>query len=152
MKIFVYALCDPEGGEVRYVGQSINLTNRLHTHFNGKGCIAVRDWLRSLRVKGQRPTIKLLAETEHASEAWTLETAWIEHYKPTGLLLNVSRGRLKVPTHCNSRPGRPKSSVLVRVNFALHPDDLKQLEKIKRRERIESDVGALRYALAKAAG
>lgn len=50
------------------------------------------------------------------------------------------------------KPGRPRSSVLVQVKFALHPDYLDKIAQIKRRKKLDSNAAAVRHAIDRAVG
>lgn len=150
MTIFIYGLTDPRNDVVRYVGQTVNVISRLRLHARANNAVAC--WLAELAALGMKPKIKILARTDSANEAWSLENEHIDFYRAESGALFLNRAWVKGGGDVSeSRPGRPKSSVLVRVNFALHPDDLAAIERIQRREKT-SMVGALRHALTKDAG
>lgn len=62
-QVYIYALCEPNTDEVRYIGQATNVQTRINGHwsesriYNSPKC----QWLRSLAAKGEKPSIKTLA-------------------------------------------------------------------------------------------
>jgi hypothetical protein len=113
----IYALCDPDTGDVRYVGStSTSLYQRLYVHISSSrsiqaknGTPKLREWISGLLEEGKRPTISLLAEcaSDKASET---ERQFILSYHNNGCnLLNV-RGK----------PGRaakaPERAILLRLS------------------------------------
>jgi hypothetical protein len=95
--ITVYALCEPDTDEIRYIGQTADLKGRMVTHLcpspaqNGGRF----DWIRELKSKGLAPTVRVLEEVE-PEQALTREAYWISHYQEQGAPL------------FNGRPGREK--------------------------------------------
>lgn len=62
VRLFVYALCEPDGRAIRYVGLTSNLWTRLRSHFRKCQSPNVRDWLRGLRERGLIPSMIVLRE------------------------------------------------------------------------------------------
>lgn len=95
--VSIYSLTDPRDGRVRYVGRSENPQRRLLGHLScGDGSPGKRQWIRSLRADGQKPTIAVL-ETVPFKQAKDAERQWIERLVASGAsLLNgeVSRRSL----------------------------------------------------------
>lgn len=61
---FIYALCEPGSGEVRYIGKSDNPKRRLAVHcsdFTDKDTYRVR-WLKALHIRGFKPEMVILCE------------------------------------------------------------------------------------------
>ena len=82
----IYALCEPDTGEPRYVGSAINPRERLKGHRSKYSeAPLVRAWLASL---GRPPELRILDGSGLKSERW-----WMNHYIHNGhLLLNVIIG------------------------------------------------------------
>lgn len=57
---FIYALCEPGSGHVRYIGTAKNPKSRLRTH--EKSGTAVGEWIRGLHAVGKKPLMVLVAE------------------------------------------------------------------------------------------
>lgn len=119
---YIYGLTDPETGEIRYVGHSIDPAGRLVQH-NAERKLSragwfpnyLGEWLISLRAAGKRPGIVIL-ETTTADEVVAKELEWIAFYrsrKPG--LLNV---------HPEPRPQPVQAQRLRRS--AMTPDDLRR--------------------------
>jgi hypothetical protein len=92
-KYYIYALTEPDGVTVRYIGITKHFRHRLTRHIcdartkgekNHRIC-----WIRSLMYKEQKPCILLIEETEDILR----ERFWIEHYRSLGCdLVNASNG------------------------------------------------------------
>lgn len=85
---YVYALCHPVTGDVRYIGQSCNLVSRLAEHLRpspgSPGC-PVNNWVSSLK---SSPEVKILQECRSREEARSREEWFISEYKKRFDLLN----------------------------------------------------------------
>jgi hypothetical protein len=92
---FIYTLNDPETGEIRYIGQTVNSVHRrltkhisdskrLNTHVN---C-----WIKSLIKKGIKPVIQEL-DSCLIEELDQTEIYWISQFKNWGFnLVNLTEG------------------------------------------------------------
>lgn len=93
---FIYALCDPRTGRVRYIGKARDPVYRWQQHRRGENCRGVRthraSWLDSLRRDGLAPVLRILAVV--TIEEWrAAECAWIAHAKALGHdLVNGTEG------------------------------------------------------------
>lgn len=86
----VYALCEPDSRQVRYVGCSIHPMKRLFQHAKAKTPVGA--WLRSLHAASQKPHLRILEKTGQSGECdfSYLTGKWIgiEAAKPDARLLN----------------------------------------------------------------
>ena len=85
-KVTIYALCDPDTGECRYVGKANDLVARLRCHRWEKTRLHTRkaNWLRSLG--GREPLVKTLEIA--SSETWQeAERRWIAVTRASGARL-----------------------------------------------------------------
>lgn len=58
----IYALTDPESGEVRYIGKANNAQKRLKAHLSEtRRKTPLYCWIQSLRVRGLVPGLKIIA-------------------------------------------------------------------------------------------
>jgi len=97
---FVYALCDPETGDVAYIGQTtLLLAHRLRGHlYSAKHApnapISTRvGWIGSVLQRGLVPTIRLLESVATSAELDTQERYWIAFYRAQGApLVNGNAG------------------------------------------------------------
>ena len=93
-KVFIYALCEPETGEVRYVGKATNPKNRFshHVKLRDNPNKRKRDWIEGLLKVGNVPTLSILEEVEE--DRWQeREKYHIARYKELGFdLVNKSPG------------------------------------------------------------
>ena len=91
MAVIIYALIDPLTNECRYVGKTINVTDRYWLHCNPPSHYNTYSarWIRSIRP--QKPT---LVELEYAGDDWAeSETWWIAYMRSLGArLTNISPG------------------------------------------------------------
>lgn len=88
---YIYALLDPRTGEVRYVGKTVNIAERLYGHKHDAVCHRSKThnctWIRSLLAAGYEPEVVILEEVD--SDSWAeAEAKWIAHYRSLGARLN----------------------------------------------------------------
>jgi predicted GIY-YIG superfamily endonuclease len=88
----VYALTDPDTGEIRYIGRSANMSKRLHQHcksFKSEKTNSAR-WVSKLASQGKKPNMVILEAHQNPIE---IESKWIKWGKDNGFdLLNVMDG------------------------------------------------------------
>jgi hypothetical protein len=97
----VYALIDPESQLVRYVGRSINISNRFNNHKTSKTNLPVSKWCRKLKSKSLSPEIMVLEYHEKPEE---IEAKWIAHYRDIGQAdLNLHDGTNTIPFNGGGR-------------------------------------------------
>jgi len=83
--VFIYALKEPDTGEIRYVGKSENPHKRFQSHiYPPKSEKSYRaNWVRSLRTRGLKPELEILDEVSEVFwQQW--EAAWIEFFMESG--------------------------------------------------------------------
>lgn len=116
--VFIYALCAPDTGEIRYVGASRDPRKRLKEHLwteSSRPEDAVRApkdrWLQRLRRKGMRPALCVLEELDEAHAAQT-EKALIVEMRDAGVrLLNLHHNVAHTAPHRAAQYGwRSKST------------------------------------------
>lgn len=84
---FIYALCDPDTGEVRYVGKADNPHSRYHEHIRDGRMTYSKSrkvaWIHSLLDVGKTPVLRLIEEVP--SKRWKdAEARWIDYYRSQG--------------------------------------------------------------------
>lgn len=86
----IYALSDPESGEIRYIGKAQDSQKRLKGHLlETRRKSPLYDWIASLRAKGSTPDIQVLM----VSWDWRAsEKQMIAQYRETHRLLNLADG------------------------------------------------------------
>ena len=92
---FIYALCDPETEEIRYIGKANSIRRRYSDHINECKTSKIShkiSWIKSLLSKGKKPLIKILDEVPQ--DDWKIwEVYYIELYKSKGAnLTNLTEG------------------------------------------------------------
>lgn len=94
--IYIYALCCPESGDIRYVGKCKNPDQRLYTHIMGAKSGRTKhhcaNWINSLLRRGLSPEMRVLEELPDGSDWKVAEMATIKHYKESGHDLTNSTG------------------------------------------------------------
>ena len=92
--IKIYTLSDSNG--VKYIGKTTNINKRLYRHIfdaKTKKILNKRDaWIKSLLMKGEKPIIEVLSETNH--DDWAFEEQyWISQFISWGFnLKNMTKG------------------------------------------------------------
>lgn len=108
MREQMYALCDPDTGEIRYIGKANDAQQRLARHRRDmrRRNTPVYCWMRKLAGEGKQPTMQLLAT---AVDSWQeLERALIAQYRADGArLLNLADGGDQ-PGHVERSPERQR--------------------------------------------
>jgi len=92
---YIYILCDPCDGQVRYVGKADDVNRRMSLHLGlARKCHKTycARWIRSLLLKGESPIVDVIEEV--AQGAWVeAEKRWIAYYRDSGApLTNMTVG------------------------------------------------------------
>lgn len=91
----VYALCEPHTTNIRYVGITEKLEQRLHGHFSSipKSNRHSACWLRKIKSLGQQPNVLTIESGLNRDDAGEREKFWISYYRKLGYdLTNASIG------------------------------------------------------------
>ena len=113
----IYALHDPDSGDIRYIGKAKNSNSRFKQHLSCKRSTPVYEWVRNLLERGLTPRLSILMST------WDWEKAEVDaiaQYKADGYsLLNVAIGG-------NQPCGKPEANAINGAANAkkLHSDPL----------------------------
>jgi hypothetical protein len=96
-KTYLISLVDPETKEIRYVGKTVNLKNRIRYHNNPHNTDTnkhKKNWINSLIKKGLKPEVLILEELYCINNEWVIfEQYWISQLRCWGFnLLNYSIG------------------------------------------------------------
>lgn len=95
MKVFIYTLLDPITKEVRYVGKTLNPSQRFRKHLIRKENNHKHSWVKSLIDKGIKPEMVIIERlTVETDREWQLvERWWIQRLKDAGCrLTNLNDG------------------------------------------------------------
>lgn len=94
---FVYSLADPESGDIRYIGKTCNIKQRLTGHISSSRCSFEANpykarWIQQLMNKDLKPLLSVLENG--IGETWeTAEKYWISFYLSAGAkLTNLTKG------------------------------------------------------------
>lgn len=87
-QVTIYALCEPESNEIRYIGQSIDPDVRIRNHISTSfaGTTKRDNWIRSLLISGKFPVLQTLSVIDIA-EADAAEVQAIKQAKKDGFKL-----------------------------------------------------------------
>lgn len=85
MKTYIYSLDCPITGIPKYVGKTINPTQRLAQHIRSNEHTKKYAWIKSLKNIGLKPNMTILESFENDFNFW--ENWYIEYYKFLGLEL-----------------------------------------------------------------
>ena len=101
--VSIYALCDPDTGDVRYIGRTANPKLRLYAHAGharqGTRHAPATEWVRDLLAAGRKPSLRVL-DVVSSGDAAMAEQRTIAAYRAAGCsLVNA--------TH-NGAGGRPR--------------------------------------------
>lgn len=95
---FIYALCEPETGEIRYIGKSNDPNARLSGHIRDEEINRRTNWIKHLRARGKAPELSVLLEIP-LPEWGTWERAFIKFFRGAGCdLVNATDGGDSGPT------------------------------------------------------
>lgn len=95
MTVFIYALCCPFTGEIRYIGKAINVRKRFYCHWHDKERTPKTNWISSLKRKGEKPVMQIVEEIPNSNdEDWQeVERFWISYLRFLGCrLTNLQSG------------------------------------------------------------
>ena len=94
MNLYIYALLDPNTGEVRYIGKSSDPQRRLKSHI--QECTnhsrrtnnqRKREWIGSLLANKQKPIVVVLQELSESDDWAFIEFCWGWYYRLRGAIL-----------------------------------------------------------------
>lgn len=134
--VFIYALCEPDTGAVRYIGQTtLNVYVRLYIHCKDTHNAHKRRWLDELRRRGQQPRIMIL-QTVSKGDAFRVEREEIARHIAAGCdLLNMTMRQRKPVRHPTVRQRRTE-----KVTIRLADRDGALLERVADEERVPAAV------------
>jgi len=96
--IYIYGLIDPESGELRYIGKSIDPKSRLANHMREVSNCHRSHWIQSLKAKGMKPDIVIIESIRVMWPRQVEEKYWIKYFRDRGFnLVNNTDGGDGVP-------------------------------------------------------
>ena len=94
--IDIYALCDPDTNRVRYIGKADDANLRFKSHIwpsNLKKKRPCSNWIRGLLKINKLPILIIIERVDDEILDWKeREKFWIDHYRKSGVLLNILDG------------------------------------------------------------
>ncbi len=79
--VSIYTLIDPHSGQVKYVGQSVDVEKRITQHVRDAMTTgAMSKWLAELYAENQLPTVKIVESGLTRNQAKTVEQQYIREY------------------------------------------------------------------------
>lgn len=134
---YVYALCEPDTGVIRYVGRAVNAQTRYRAHLNDLSKSPKARWIQTLQAHGKRPLLRIL-ETCTGGSVVDAEKRWIAEMKRNGAPLLNSR-YYAVPTVSSNQSSH--ATVIQVEREAL----LRELRGLQEEERaLKSELAAVR--------
>ena len=96
MQYYIYTLSDPTSNEIKYIGKTKNIKNRLNSHMTPSNLkntwTAKSKWLKHLKNNNLKPIIETL-DTGNKNNIDDLEIYWISQFKTWGFnLKNETEG------------------------------------------------------------
>lgn len=88
MKVSIYSLNCPYSNEIMYIGKSINLEKRYHTHITSPNN-SLSQWIEKLKSKNKKPIMNELFICKSEEEAFRVEKEYILKHRNNGKLLNI---------------------------------------------------------------
>lgn len=155
---YIYALCCPDTGEIRYIGKANNPELRLKSHIKDS---ARRDyplyrWMRKLSITGKLPVMVVISE--ESNDSWEqAEREAIKKYRESGAnLLNVADGGDQ-PSISDEQRAKNGKMVAQKIHSDIEnkkvwamkrqaSETLKWLESSASTERVERFKDAMRFA------
>lgn len=110
--VFIYGLCHPITGELRYVGVSLNpqIRYNLHMSKSKNKTTHCASWIRSLKALGIKPDLFIIEESDEQNSA-ELERFWIGYLRFVGCrLTNMLDGGDHAGGHTKTPEVRKKMS------------------------------------------
>lgn len=145
--VFVYSLCEPETGEVRYIGRTLLPEARCEQHCNRSANKGVREWVNDLRRRGRQPVMVVIRRVDGWKEGIAAEREEIEAHRAVAAdrLLNHSPKGQRQPIYLGPKKQRtpdPKESQrrLIRARMQAKCDN--QTERRYQRQIASGNVFA----------
>lgn len=117
--VFIYGLCEPSTGEIRYIGKSSNPEGRWLYH-----CTAVAvslrmwHWVRKLRAQGLKPSLQILRVVQPGADAAKFEREVIRECTNAGAALINFHG---VPNRARRLSTTSDDPVILELIAMGHP-------------------------------
>lgn len=94
MDVYIYGLVDPSTNELRYVGKTIHLKQRLRKHMTRLENNRKASWIKNLKEKGIKPELVILEVIEDSDDSdWQKwESWWIAYFLQLGCRLTNLNG------------------------------------------------------------
>jgi hypothetical protein len=136
-QVFIYALCDPDTGEIRYVGKANDVVVRYGKHLKDKEDTYKARWIRKLTANGKKPMLEILESVE--MEGWQeAEKFWIRYFRFLGMeLVNTAEGGMGAIIVSDEVKARKAESIR---KFWLNPENKQKRSLISKAALSDPEV------------
>lgn len=86
-RFFIYALCEPDGKTIRYIGRTRDLWRRFLAHYRSQANPEMHKWISTLKQRGYIPSLIILREVCGEEESRQAESDEIRAHKSSGLTI-----------------------------------------------------------------
>lgn len=83
----VYALTDPRTNDIKYVGVTSNMQERLARHLKREDKGKKSDWIQELQELGLQPQMEILEQVSLSDDPFAREQYWIQYCRQEGYTL-----------------------------------------------------------------
>lgn len=91
--VYIYFLCEPDTGDIRYIGKTIMPEGRLRNHTNDRVPCHRTNWIKGLKARGLEPEMVIVEEIKGDWPWQESERYWINYAKAHGCrLVNSTDG------------------------------------------------------------
>lgn len=164
---FIYALCDPDTGMVRYVGKSDIPKTRYFHHLRDEHKTHKVNWIKQLKSQGKAPVLKIIEEID--KNLWEQsEKKWVDYYRSIvgDKLTNITDGGIgpnmteetrkkisrslkgRIPSEATLkgsvayRKGKPLSlEIREKISRAFTPDMRKKMSDLRKGKTFGPEFG-----------
>ncbi len=137
--MYVYTLACPTTNDIKYVGSTVDLDQRLRQHLTSKQNPLIRQWVDSIGISPKIEVIDLMI-TDCRNDVFTLENFWIQQFEVWGFRLFNRTGNMGY-TKPSTRPIKtPKGLTWTFIEKTINvrrSGDIKMLMQLTGKKRGE---------------
>lgn len=141
MKVYIYALIDPNNNEIRYIGKTKYKAQRKAYHNYDKSNKAKAEWVNELKLNNQKPIFEILEECNENN--WEKkEMKHISDAKEKGCkLLNISKGGM------NRKERKDSEHLNYRIPVNMDLDGMKKAKNNAKKKGFATVGSYVRYLI-----